>query len=58
MYYSIYSFLCKYKLINTNQFGFRSNHSIEHTLISLIETINKSLDNDEIVCGVFIDLQK
>ena len=58
MYYSIYSFLCKYKLINTNQFGFRSNHSIEHALISLIETINKSLDNDEIVCGVFIDLQK
>ena len=44
----------KYKLINTNQFGFRSNHSTEHTLISLIETIKKSLDNDEIVCGVFI----
>ena len=58
MYYSISSFLCKYKLINTNQFGFHSNHSTEHTLISLIETINKSLDNDEIVCGVFIDLQK
>ena len=58
MYHRIYSFLCKYKLINTNQFGFRSNHSTEHTLISLIETIKISLDNDEIVCGVFIDLQK
>ena len=58
MYHRIYSFLCKYKLINTNQFGFRSNHSTEHALISLIETIKKFLDNDEIVCGVFIDLQK
>ena len=54
----MYSFLCKYKLINTNQFGFRSNRSTEHALISLIETIKKSLDNDEIVCGVFIDFTK
>ena len=58
MYHRIYSFLCKYKLINKNEFGFRSNHSTEHTLISLIETIEKSLHNDEIACGVFIDLQK
>ena len=58
IYYRIYSFSCKYKLINTNQFGFRSNPSTEHALISLTETIKKSLDNGEIVCGVFIDLQK
>ena len=38
--------------------NFRSNHSTEHALISLIETIKKYLDNDEIVCRVFIDLQK
>ena len=52
MYHRIYSFLCKYKLINTNQFSFCSNHSTEHILISLIETIRKSLDNGEIVCQV------
>ena len=39
IYHRIYFFLCKCKLINTNQFGFRSNHSIENALISLIETI-------------------
>ena len=39
MYQRIYSFLCKYKLITTNQFGFGSNHSTEHTLFTLIETI-------------------
>ena len=56
MYNRIYSFLCKHKLINTTQFGFRSKHSTEHALISLIETIKKYLDDYEIVCGVFIDL--
>ena len=51
MYYRVYSLLCKYKLINTNQFGFGSNHSTEHVLISFIETIKKYLDNDEVVCS-------
>ena len=58
MYYRIYSFPCKYKLITTNKFVFCSSHSTEHALISLIETIKKYLNNDEIVCGVFIDLRK
>ena len=58
MYNRIYSFLCKHKLINTTQFGFRSKHPTEHALISLIETAKKYLDDGEIVRGVFIDLQK
>ena len=58
IYNRIYSFLCKHKLINTTQFGFRSKHSTEHALISLIETIKKYLNDSEVVCGVFIDLQK
>ena len=54
----IYSLLCKHKLINTNQFGLWYKHSMEHVLISLIETIKKYLDDDAIVCGIFIDLLK
>ena len=54
----IYSFLCKHKIVNANRFGFWSKHSIEHALISSIETIKKCLDDGEIVCGDFIDLQK
>ena len=57
IYNRIY-FLCKYKLINTKQFGFWSKHSTEHVLISLIETIKKYLDDGEIECGVVMDLQK
>ena len=58
MYNRIYPFLCKHKLINNKQFGFRSKHSTEHALISLLETIKKHLDDGELVCGVFVDLQK
>ena len=58
MYNRLYSFLCKLKLINTTQFGFRSQHSTKHALIILIETVKKYLDDGEIVYGVFIDLQK
>ena len=54
----IYSFLCKHKLINSTQFSFWSKHSTEHALISLIDTIKKNLNDSEIVCGVYIDLQK
>ena len=42
MYNRIDSCLCKHKLINTNQFGFRQKHSTEHALISLIETIKNN----------------
>ena len=57
MYRSIFSFLLKQKIINTNYFGFCSNQSNEHTLIYLIETINKPLDNYEVVSEAFIDLK-
>ena len=58
MYSRLYSFLCHYKLINFKQFGFRSKHSTEHALISLIETVKKYLDDGKLACGIFIDLQK
>ena len=38
--------------------AFGSHYSTEHELISLIENIKKSIDNGEIACRVFIDLQK
>ena len=31
---------------------------MEHVLISFIETIKKYIDDGEILCGVFTDLQK
>ena len=40
------------------QFGFQGNHSIDHALISMTETIRSTLENEKFGCGVFIDLQK
>ena len=46
------------KIIYPNQFGFRSGYSTTHSLISITETIRKTLDNNKYGCGVFIDLKK
>ena len=58
MYSRLYSFLTKYKMLLKKQFGFRNNHSTIHALISLVDLIKKHLDNDFLVCGIFIDVQK
>ena len=58
MYSCLYLFLTKYKLLFKKQFGFRNNHSTSHALISLIDLLQKYLDNDYFVCGVIIDLKK
>ena len=40
------------------QFGFRTNHSTEHALVSLTEKIKSTLDSNSFGCGIFVDLEK
>ena len=40
------------------QFGFRQKYSTIHALISLTEDIRKNLQEGNIDCGIFVDLQK
>ena len=40
------------------QFGFRQQYSTSHVLINITENIRKTLDDGNIGCGVFADLQK
>ena len=40
------------------QFGFRSNHSTLHSLVSLINNVATAIDRNQIAAGVFIDLSK
>ena len=54
----MYDFLDKNNLLHNKQFGFRANYSTSHALIGLTESIKNDLDNKEIVCGIFIDLEK
>ena len=58
IYKRIYSYLDKNNLIYKKQFGFRSNYSTNHALISITESIRKLLDSGLYVCGIFIDLEK
>ena len=58
IYTRIYSYLTKKKLIYSKQFGFRSNYSTNHALISITEHIRKLQDNGHYVCGIFVDLEK
>ena len=58
VYKRLYSFVTCNKITYPLPFGFQENHSIDHALISMTETIRRSLDNKRHGCGVFIDLQK
>ena len=52
MYKRLYTFLNSNNIIYDIQFGFRQQYSTSHSLITL------TLDNGNIGCGVFVDLQK
>ena len=54
----MYEFLESNKLIYTRQFGFRANHSTNHALISMTESIKSFLGNGDFGAGIFIDLEK
>ena len=58
MYKRLYTFLDYNNVIYDLQFGFRQQYSTSHALINITENIRKALDNVNIGCGVFADLQK
>ena len=58
MYNRIYKLFSDNNLIYSLQFGFRQKYSTVHALISLTENIRKNLDEGNIGCGIFVDLQK
>ena len=58
MYKRLYTFLKKNNVIYNLQFGFRQQHSTSHALINITENLRKGLNDGNISCGVFVDLQK
>ena len=51
-------FITKHKILYTNQYGFRSNHSTYMAALSLIDNISRGLDNRLTTAAIFIDLSK
>ena len=58
MYKRLYTFLNNNSIIYNLQFGFRQKDFTSHALINITENIRKDLDDGNIDCGVFVDLQK
>ena len=58
MYKRLYAFLDYNNIIYDLQFGFRQQYSTSHALINITENIRKALDDGNMGCGVFVDLQK
>ena len=56
--YTLYTFLSNNNIIYNSQFGFRQKHSTSHALINITENIRKALDDRNIGCGIFGDLEK
>ena len=58
----MYSRVCNYlndnNLLFRKQFGFRKDHSTDHALIKLIDSIYDSSNQNKYTSGVFIDLSK
>ena len=46
------------RIIYKKYFGFQKGFSTAHTIISLIDYIEKAMDNNLFVSKIFIDLQK
>ena len=58
IYKRLYTFLKKNNVIYNLQFGFRQQYSTSHSLINITGNIRKALDDGNVGCGVFVDLQK
>ena len=58
MYKRLYTFPNKNNIIYNLQLGFRQQYSTSHALINITENIRKALDDGNIGCGIFVDLQK
>ena len=58
MHRRLYTFLNNNNIIYNLQFGFRQQCSTSHALINITENIRKALDDGNIGCGLFIDLEK
>ena len=52
------NFLDLHSIIFPHQSGFRAGCPTTHSLVSITETINKTIEQKKFGCGVFIDLKK
>ena len=45
----------KKKIFLDNQFGFRAKHSTDHAILSIVDKIQRAIDERDFSCGIFLD---
>ena len=58
MHSRLIEFLEEKQILHYRQFGFRKDFSTNHAILTLLESIQKALDDGQFACGIFIDLEK
>ena len=58
MHSRLIAFLEGKQILYYRQFGLRKDFSTNHVILTLLESIQKALDDDQFPCEIFIDLEK
>ena len=58
MYNRIVNYLKNKSILYEKQFGFRAKHSTNHAILSIVDNIQRAIENKELSCGVFLDFSK
>ena len=58
MYNRLINFLENHKILFDKQFGFRSKHSTDRAILSIVDKIQNSIEGQEYSCGIFLDFSK
>ena len=58
MYNRIVNYLKNISILYEKQFGFRAKHSTNHAILSIVDNIQRAIENKELSCGVFLDFSK
>ena len=51
-------FLEKEKMLFQGQFSFRSNHSTDFAILSIVDRVQHAIDQGDLSCGIFLDFSK
>ena len=57
-YQQLMKYVLENKLLSSQQYGFRANHSTELAALNLIDRLTYDLDNVKIPTNIYIDLSK
>ena len=58
MHSALIEFLEEKQILYYKRFGFQKDFSTDHVISNLLESIQKALETEKTVCGIFIDLEK